>query len=192
MDTLVGRNRKRQYGDDVFKEVFGRGLTGQTPREIQTYLKTMPEFKGRVPSERTIRRWLKSHVRRSGDRWSFADAENPSDGRLVLDVLGHVIDASNGRIEYLTKDEAHWIIRVRRAYPEMSLENTWTIANWYLRSRSHPERLHQVDQWLARGAWNESEFFIDGKPATIVHTSTPGWGPVFVTLGEDEEESDDA
>jgi hypothetical protein len=91
---------------------------------------------GGSPSPRTIQRLIArlKTVDVSGP-WSFAQEEDPEDARLALEVLAQVYDRTDGRV-WLTKEVAAWVIRLRRAEPEMPASWAYVLAWQYLAAES--------------------------------------------------------
>ena len=72
-----------------------------------------------LPQQRRIYDWMAEEKARSrGEPWTLADERNPADAQLVTDVIREVTVRTEGKGR-ATKAEAYWIVRVRRARPDL-------------------------------------------------------------------------
>jgi hypothetical protein len=79
------------------------------------------EFPDKAPSARAIAQWAaKGWIVKSAPdaRWSISDADAPEDIPLVLDVIRSQIE-DPWPTPWPTKAVAKWIVRIRRAYPDL-------------------------------------------------------------------------
>ena len=127
-------------------------------------------------SQRTIDRMVDrlSHADVSGP-WSLEDEAVPEDASLALEVLAQVYDRTDGRV-WLTKDLATWVIRLRRATPDMPASWAYVLAWQYVAEASKQQdqenRLLDVvvalKPWAIRGGVaGEAAVGFDGDRAII-------------------------
>jgi len=118
------RRRRRNIDGDIQDYIEEKAMDGWTAAQITKKLTISLELKGRgdeLPDKRTIQRVVrdKAYPDTSGN-WSIADSA-PEDARLVLDVLAHHIESFHSILAYcrsFSKEEAEWIIRLRKAAPD--------------------------------------------------------------------------
>jgi len=97
-------------------------------------------------------------------QWELEAAET-IDSHLVLDVLGSVIQETDGQITRLTRLEAQWITSLRTAQPDLTSDhgridtaNSWVIyqlAQEYIQRRQHGESSVDLDTFLAWAPWRD-------------------------------------
>lgn len=88
---------------------------GHSPSRALERLAASPKYRERLPSLRTAQRMAREvRPAQPGERWSFTHAE-PDEARLVLPVLAAVGEGYGS----LSRETAEWVVRVRRAAPEM-------------------------------------------------------------------------
>ena len=105
-----------------------------------------------VPSRRTIHNIVAEHTPKDEtERWLLKDPEG-DEATLVLPVLATIIEKTEGRRTYLTQDEAEWIVRIRRATPDLDLLKVYTLARAYMLG---PEggMTDDSDAYLAFAPW---------------------------------------
>jgi hypothetical protein len=156
------RKRRRATDPRVVRRVhdLATGDPPLTPSQILTDLERS-ELAHLAPSERTIRKLAREAEEESDDRWSFSDpAMAPEDARLCMEVvaaaaMGRLVGVTRRRGEPwpLSRSQAAWFVRVRRAFPELSLAEALAFARQYDREPS--ERHRQIDDELARSIFGK-------------------------------------
>lgn len=76
------------------------------------------EFRSEGPTDRQVRNWVADGsivVEPESAPWTVTHAERPEDIPLVLDVIRTFPHPTL----WITVAQARWIVRLRRAYPEM-------------------------------------------------------------------------
>jgi hypothetical protein len=113
-------------------------------------------FKGHPLSLRTIQRMVREFapIRDESGPWSLSDAD-PEEARLVVDVLFQVLEANNGR-EWLTKDIAASIVRIRTASPSIPPTFAYRLSR-FARSASAQSDSRALDITLGARPWESSE-----------------------------------
>jgi len=146
------------------------GLGERKAPEIQRLLEARPEFAGLVPELRTIQ----SHLRQMRPRepiqpWGLRESD-PEDLPLILDLLADAIDLSEGRIRWLTVAEAEWVVRFRRAYPELELDRAYALARMAVAAESGQGffDLAGIARYLAYRPWTDGakryvQAFVEGR-----------------------------
>lgn len=159
--------RRRYIDGDVQAAIEDLALNSTwTPSQIERELLKEEQFKNedretgtRLPSLRTIQTIVKE-VRQldlSG-RWELPDADADGGAALVLDVLAAVIEETKGRRQYLTKMEAAWVIRIRRAAPDLPPSfDTYRLARLYMTREHWQMPSPDLDALLAFAPWRSEE-----------------------------------
>lgn len=120
-----------------------------TAREIQLMLDQDPRFAGRVPPLRTVQNIAQgAAVVDDSEPWSLAHASGAVAG-MILPVLALVAEETKGRRSHITLREARWIIRVRRARPDLLPWLVWRFARAYLAAESRETSTADLDLQLA-------------------------------------------
>lgn len=147
MGTL---RRRRRIPGPVLEAIEGLALRGFTPAQIDKELASREMAD--IPTTRTIRRIVADLAPRDPSTpWHLQDADD--EAALVLPVLAEVIVQSEGRTRTLTRGEADWIARIRRAAPDYAdLFRVYSLARLALSGK--PER---VEYELAFGRWRSNE-----------------------------------
>jgi hypothetical protein len=94
-----------------------------------------------------------ARIRRQRDPsavWRLSQAD-PDEAALVLPVLGEVLKLTNWQERSLTNAEAEWIVRLRRAVPDLELVDVIRYARQYVARGDGTT--DDLDRALASGAW---------------------------------------
>jgi len=149
-----GTGRPRMDGD-VEQEIRRLALMNWTAAQIFRELGKREDFKGRLPQERTMRRAVRWY--RPDDTsgwWSVADDDtDPEDAELVLPVLAAAIEWSKGTVARFSKGEARWIVKVRKAAPDIPPVWAFQVAFSYWWQKCRDEPTENLDQMLAYAPW---------------------------------------
>lgn len=115
------------------------------------------EFPDDAPSESTIKRRIRTlrSIDKSG-QWSLLDGSPEATG-AVLDVLGFVIESTEGRITSLTKTEASWVVRLYAVRPDLPPEDAWFLVRSYVVRDAHGDATDDLDTYLAFAPWRSYE-----------------------------------
>ena len=153
---MVRRRRGRpRIPDEIQVEIERLAYLEVPSPEIRQRLKQ--KFGEAVaPSLRTVQRLVaKLTPPKPSDPWSLADAEGDEAG-LILPVLASVIEETRGQSQYLTQAEADWIVRIRRAAPDLDPVIVYALAGsypvWAERGGTNP-----LDALLAFAPWRSNE-----------------------------------
>lgn len=107
------------------------------------------ELKGKKPPAlRTIQRLLGQMPTDDDAPWGLGDAKG-EDARLILETQYLVFLASEGRRQHLTKREAAWVARVRKASPGMPPFDAVLWAYEYLSREANKQSTEDLDIALA-------------------------------------------
>jgi hypothetical protein len=110
-----------------------------------------------VPSQRTIHNIVREHTPRDDtDPWALADAE-ADEAALILPVLAAIIEKTEERRSYLTQAQARWIVRIRRAAPDLNAWMVYLIALNYMALAEHGLPHNRLDAYLAFAPWRSQE-----------------------------------
>ena len=122
------KNRRRAYRRverEVRAEIERQARLPEPPpaTEIRTVLELNEDFADRVPPLRTIQAIARAaSVIDESEPWRFEDGLGVS-ASLILDVLAEVVERTDGRRRHLTRGEVAWVVRIRRARPDLQ---PWT------------------------------------------------------------------
>jgi hypothetical protein len=140
--------------DQIMRLARDNWTPAQIYRELERLQREEGRFKGRaLPVLRTVERYVaKILPPEAGARWSMADAD-PEDAALVLPVLGEAILQSKGHWRRFGVELARWIIKVRRAAPDIPPLWALYVAEAYRANEQLDEALESLDQMLALAPW---------------------------------------
>ena len=114
----------------------------------------------KVPHLRTIQRIVaRTRPADSSGVWEIEDS-SPDDARVVLDFLADAIAGTNGRVSEITREQAAWIIRLRKLGPPMEFDEILRLAALYRDRRTNGNATRDLDAFLAFAPWRD-------KPAAI-------------------------
>lgn len=152
MDTLRPRHRlPGSVEREIRSLVEEKGYTNAA--EIERELSS----KGRRVDIRTIRARVKEYtVEDPSGRWTLAGSPGAL-AALILPVLAAVIENSEGHISHLTNAQAAWIVKVRRAAPDLSPWGAFCIAAYYRIRQHRNEPTADLDLLLAFAPWRGRE-----------------------------------
>ncbi|MFC1938524.1 hypothetical protein ACFLWH_02615, partial [Chloroflexota bacterium] len=124
---------------------------------------TSQEKRSRLPTIRTIQRIVKEvAIPDTSGTWSVADSEG-EDARLVLDILAFLISSAIGILKgnfSITKREAQWIIRIRKAAPDAPDLIVWALIELYIRRETNGITDNaDLDGYLALTPWRDNDCF---------------------------------
>jgi len=92
----------------------------------------------------------------SGNQWTMAsDGFTADDARLILPVLGHVLRRNPPLGAWMTEAKARWVVRVRRAVPDLPVEHVLPVAAAYAYAVDRGESCEHIDRFLALEAWRD-------------------------------------
>jgi hypothetical protein len=131
-----------------------------TPAQVHAHIN-----RGAVPeriSRRTIVRRLKEARRdEQSRRWTFTDSE-PEDAALVLatvrsDTVASATDFPGEGLRPLTRAEAEWVIRLKRAYPELAEHEglVRSLAGWLVSDPPLRDPMELYEEFLAWTPWRD-------------------------------------
>lgn len=116
------RRSYRRVDGDVRREIERQARLPEpsAATAIQTVLDQDERFAGRVPPLRTIQAIARAAaVVDDSEPWRLDDGLGLSAG-LILDVLAEVVEQTDGRRRHITRAEATWVVRIRRARPDLA------------------------------------------------------------------------
>jgi hypothetical protein len=173
--NMPTQRRRRNMNKALESWIEDKASLNWSPAKIFREMKTDKRFRNKVdfPTQRTVERVVKEvEIRDKTVPWSVADKnENglflntPEDSTLVLEVLADVILASAGEKRIFTKQEAKWVLRIRKLVPDMKLLGVWQLAHAYMLSESRNEPTERLDTYLAFKPWRNANRFGNYKYA---------------------------
>ena len=120
-------------------------------------LEEHPEWTARMPEVRTIQNLVRGLLGDEGEPWSFSDGEQDAeDAGVVLTVVRELWDAGIWP-RSVTTSEAGYIVRLRRAFPDLPAVTTFELTRAYLSAtdRSNIYTLAGLDRYLAFAPWRD-------------------------------------
>ena len=111
------RARSRLH-PDVEAKIAEMTLAGYTPAQIGAAIRADRKLRSHEPSEKTIQKRHRFYrLEDPSEPWTLAAAD-PADAPFVLDAIAAVL-ADTGARPRVTVELARWIVRVRRARPDL-------------------------------------------------------------------------
>jgi hypothetical protein len=160
-DATIEATVKRRPGQPVPRfireEIERLAKDGMSPGEIERDLLAREDATGSypyadlLPERRTIERYAKAQqLPKADDVWDWAQA-SPEEAGIVQPVLAAAIAQTDGRIATFSRAQAEWVVRIRRAVPEMPAHVVWRFATEYslARDRAHLDNSLTVSRGLA-------------------------------------------
>lgn len=160
--TKRTKRRGRPRVDGEIRAWIARKVAiGLDAATIYKLLGRQPQFRGRVPTDRSVRRQVAKLRGDDTTEWSLVDAE-PAEASLVLPVLGEMIKQSYGRpVLRLRRGLADWIVRISRAVPDIPPSWALDVALNYWRLHLESEPTHGLDEMLAFAPWRSAQHYWD-------------------------------
>ena len=135
---------------------------GWTAAEINRMMHKDVQFldKEDLPSKKTVERVVKSvRIEDSSGPWGVMDSD-AEDARLILDVLADVIIQTEGRKTRFTKEEASWVLKLRKVASDARPYNVWLLAREYMVLED--KKIYDtaaLDHYLAFKPWTNKNRF---------------------------------
>lgn len=128
------RRRRRKVTPDMYRLIAEEHAAGASAPMIVAKLDAggHPDI-----SERTVLDVIHEQAPTPGEWWTLG-ASDPGDAPLVFEVMVERARRSNGRRWWIGRLEAEWLVRVRRAKPELPAWDAYRIARHYLRRQQEP------------------------------------------------------
>lgn len=166
----MGQQRKRGRSIDpaVHAEIkiLARGDLDIAPAAIAEHLERKFD-KALVPSSKTIGRVVsETRYRDSSGVWTLGDKEiDADDAALILPVI------AAGPV---TRQEAQWVVRVRRAVPDLPTRAVIHVVRAYMSFEHQGQSTEALDFLLALAPWRTAKN-ADDSAWTDARTMTPEW-----------------
>lgn len=90
--------------------------------------------------------------RQEVDLWSLDDLSG-EESRRVLDFLAWLAAGSAGSITALSKQQAHWIVRIQEVAPDLDNYTLWRFVLAYIQRLERKEPTFDLHLWLAMKPW---------------------------------------
>ena len=147
-----------------------------TPAEAEVEL--IQRYSDRAPSLRQLQRYkIECEPRDASAHWSLSEEVDRYGCSLVPPVLAAVIEKSSGRRDYITIEEAKWVIRTQLAAPDLDPWNVWLVARAYMRRHQQEASTADFDHFLAFAPWRSNE-----AGSRYAHAVVAGWAAPTPTL----------
>jgi hypothetical protein len=148
---------------DIEDDIWAALRAGWSPTQVFNYIDKKLDKEGRhSPDIRTIRRMATEIAPiKTSDRWSMVDCD-PEDARLVLDFLAGCMAEHTtfiGYNNYLSKEEAKWVIKLSKAAPGASPRIISALVTLYTaRVANEIADTTDLDAYLAFKPWEKTEY----------------------------------
>jgi hypothetical protein len=151
---------KRSYIDGDVRDaivVLALEKPGWNATDIHRALQQDERVAGRLPTVRTVQSMVKdARPRDASGPWSLADGDvSGADAALILPVLAAVVREREGHVPGVTRREAAWIVKLRRAVPDLPPWETYRLARRYLVREDRKEPCMDLDLFLAFAPWRD-------------------------------------
>ena len=136
--------------DDTLQYLADKAFNGRMAFE---HLQALPEFRGRCPSLRTVRKRLgRMRPRDESSAWNVADSDDAT-ARLILPVLASVIENTDGRRRWLSIEEARLVRKIRTVAPSIDAFDSYRVAHQYQLRAANEADSSDLDILLAFAPW---------------------------------------
>lgn len=179
---------RRRFSDEVMAIVEEGAIKGLSVADIERALTAARIHPASQPARRTIQKIVHDAVTldRSGP-WVLADTDG-DDARLILGSLRAVTllefapETAVNSILRLTKAEARWIVRVRRAAPTLPPMYAWFMARLYVAREAREQSTRDLDALLAFLPASEGEEPDAAGYEKAIHEGRIPAAPAFFTI----------
>ena len=162
-DNSDGKARRRgrpRTDIDITEEIEELTDRGYTATQIVKHLEGSDAFAERAPSLRTVQRIASGRAPEKGTLegkfWNAASFSDAAEAKAVLAVLAAVIGETEGRVTYLTQEEAKTIGVLRESAEGLSGWDLYRLAREYIGRQN--EITEDLDAFLALGAWHKENW----------------------------------
>lgn len=119
-----------------------------TGQQVLVSLKNRGYTPEQIPSTKTVEREKKKATLDKTGIWTL-DGEDGDEARLVLEVLAEVLIKTDGIQQEMTKEDAKWIVRIRKAAPALLPWTVWKIRGMYKQRFALKRETVDLDFYLA-------------------------------------------
>jgi hypothetical protein len=127
-------------------------LDGAIPSRIADELRDAFPAEPRTPTERTLRVWAERWRSDTSGPWLI---DNPvADPEIVLPLLADLVEATRGRVRFLTNAEAMILTSLGRAVPDMPAASKYNWTRAFLAARDH-EPTEALMWYVAFAPWRD-------------------------------------
>ena len=168
-----------------------------SPAQIYSHLESTEEFKGRIPSIRTVQRMVKEfRGEKPPPSWHWSDHQG-KDARVVLDVLKAINESQwpyPGEMRTLTKEEADWVVKISNVASGLVPKLVFEVARTYVVWQRLGLSTSWLDFFLAMTPWKDKrslENYLEPGREQWTEDLKFGWGissvlrQIFIDLGAD-------
>lgn len=155
------RHRRRNMNPDLEKRIVDMAGLGYSGKEIFDKMSSWDEWEPEKPvGLRTVQSVVHEVQKRDlSGPWSMADqgkdgsfVYSPEDARIVLDVWADLV-AAFARKRAFTREEAKWVLRIRKLAPDLHAWHVWDLALSYMTLQKKEFSTEGLDAYLAFRPW---------------------------------------
>jgi hypothetical protein len=173
---------RRGWDGPLVRRVFNLALDGWSAAEIERELNRLVESGSlvldRVPTLRTVERWVKDvRPNHSSGRWRL-DVSDGEDAAFLLAVRVAVMDVTDGRVRDLSVASVAWLRVILAVAPDLEPTAAYRLARLYQSRVERKQDTGNLDAWLAFGPWRSPQAaaayeravergWIEGSPVTL-------------------------
>lgn len=152
------RLKKRRIKGHVQEKIEVLALRRRSAKQIYDQLSEDEDIDpDDLPTLRTVERIVNDvRPRDTSAPWSLADSD-ADNVPAVLETLAAVIEFTEGRVTHLTRAQATWIARIRRAAPDLALWRVYLVAMMYQKEEEKNADASGLDAYLAFAPWRSRE-----------------------------------
>ena len=133
--------------------------TNWTPAQVHREIEGREDFKGRVLNYGTVERIVKEFRQPvTSEAWSFRDSDG-DDANLILEVRRELIRVWDHPSQRISKKEAHWVVKIRKAAPDLNPATVWLVAVMYSLRERDDAATEDLDDYLAFAPWRDKQHF---------------------------------
>lgn len=145
-----------KFDGDIMDAIDAYADEGWSPAQIHRELGKRAEFASRLPTLRTVQRYVSDRPYDPSGTWSLEQAQ-PDELETLLPILAAVIERTEGRLTYLTNTEAQWLTRLGRVAADLGEWMLYRLARMYIRRKDAGEATDDLDAYLAFAPWRGPE-----------------------------------
>lgn len=168
----MAKSRNRYIDVDVQYRIEALAHEGFGGAQIERELLKDEGIRDRLPTLRTIQsivREVQSRPDKSGP-WRVEHMA-PEDAAIVLSVFAAM--ASSNRRKAFSADEASWIVRLSRMYPDIQAPFSYYLASIYIQRRAGGKSTDDLDAYLGFQPWRSDAAFETYAEAIAVDIIPP-------------------
>lgn len=165
--------KKWRQDPDVIAEIERLAIQEFSSTSIERELHASTKFKRRaLPSLRTIQAIAREAAPRDPAEWWSAATAPVDEARVILPILGELLERTGGRYRRVRRRHAHWVAKVLAWAPDIPPATAFALGWAYARAQQADEATDSLDRYISLGLWRD--------PDQQVRAFREGWVDVIV------------